>query len=299
MSLTDGQPRRRFLKQAALGVAVLGGGLARATAQDETPPVAKPLSFGLVTDVHNADMPTAGNRHYRDAPAKLKLAIDVFQKEKVAFVAELGDLINAGPSKEVEKEYLRAIGKELERFDGDIHYVLGNHCVDTLTKEEFLTTCGRDPKRTYYSFDVSGYHLVVLDADFLEDGTPSPPGNFTWTGTWTPKAEMDWLAADLQQAQGRPAVVFIHQNLNDETDAHGVKNAPAVRKILEEAGNVAVVFQGHMHTGGLTRIGGIPYCTLRAMVEGAGVENRAFAIVTLRGRKVEVDGFGKQRDYLL
>jgi len=98
----------------------------------------------------------------------------------------------------------------------------------------------------------------------------------------------------LAKSKGRPTVVFIHQNLHDEKDVHGVKNAPEVRAILEASGDVIAVFQGHMHPGGLVRLGGVTYCTLRAMVEGPGLENNAFGVVKLRGRKVELEGFGQQ-----
>ena len=294
---TSRENRRRFLRQATLATAAASMGTLAVRAAEGADEAPADLTFGLVTDVHYADTDTKGTRYYRDSIPKLTAAVEEFKRRKVAFVAELGDLINAGPSKQVEREYLKTISNVLDTIDCPKHFVLGNHCVDTLTKAEFLTGCGRRPEPTYYSFDVDVYHFVVLDADFLEDGVSYEPGNFQWTKTWIPKKEQEWLAQDLAEAKGRPTVVLAHQILNDEKDAHGVKNAPEVRAILEASGNVVAVFQGHMHWGGLARIGGIPYCTLRAMVEGAGLENNAFAIVRLRGREVEFTGFGKQRDW--
>ena len=286
------QSRREFLQKAGVGAAAVSlCGLSSRAAEGE-----KGLVFGLVTDVHYADADTRGSRYYRDSLGKLAAAVEEFRRQKVAFVAELGDLINAGPSKEAELEYLETICDVLRPLDVPKHFVLGNHCVDTLTKGEFLKGCGREAEPTYYSFDVGGYHFVVLDADFLEDGTSYEPGNFRWTDTWIPKVEQEWLKADLAKSEGRPTIVFIHQNLHDEKDVHGVKNAPEVRAILEASGDVIAVFQGHMHTGGLEMINGIPYCTLRAMVEGPGAENNAFAVVKVRGRSVEVEGIGKQPD---
>ncbi len=285
--------RRHFLRGAAVATA---GGMfpfasagAEGSAGDEGG-----LVFGLVTDIHYADTDTKGTRYYRDSRAKLAAAVEEFRRRKVAMVVELGDLINSGPSKEAELEYLGTIRSILDQVEVPRHFVLGNHCVDTLTKAEFLKGCGLRAEPTYYSFDLGGYHFVVLDADFLEDGTACGAGNFHWTDTWIPKAEQDWLAEDLARAKGRPTVVFVHQILDDEKDAHGVKNAPAVRAILEASGDVMAVFQGHMHSGAFRRLGGIPYCTLRAMIEGPGVENNAFAIVKLQGRTVEFKGFGKQ-----
>ncbi|MHB8900406.1 MAG: metallophosphoesterase [Thermoguttaceae bacterium] len=290
---TTSRTRRRFLGEA---IAAAAAGLLPFPSRgaEDRPGQQTQLVFGLVTDVHYADTETKGTRHYRDSKAKLAAAVDQFRREKVAMVVELGDLINAGPSKEAEREYLATVTKILEPLQTPRHFVLGNHCVDTLTKAEFLGACGRPAEPTYYSFDMAGYHFVILDADFLRDGTPYAPGNFQWTDTWIPQEEQDWLTEDLAKAKGRPTVVFVHQNLHDEKNVHGVKNAPQVRAILEASGDVIAVFQGHMHTGAFERIGGIPYCTLRAMVEGPGPETNAFAVVKLRGRTVEFQGFGKQ-----
>lgn len=281
--------RRLFLKHASFAAAAAVVPCPAWAAEQEAP-----LTFGVVTDVHYADTETRGSRHYRDSLSKLTAAMEEFHHRDVAFVAELGDLINAGPSKKAELEYLEAVCKILKAVDAPKHFVLGNHCVDSLTKAEFLEACGRPAEPTYYSFDVRGYHFVVLDANFREDGTPYRAGNFHWTDTWIPQRQREWLRRDLANAEGLPTVVFIHQNLHDEKDPHGVKNAPEVRKVLESSGDVIAVFQGHMHSGGRVRIGGIPYITLRAMVEGPGLENNAFALVTLRGRNVGLKGFGRQ-----
>jgi alkaline phosphatase len=288
--------RRRFLESAAKGLGagtamvLAAGGPARAADADSAP-----ISFGLVTDVHHADAAPNGTRYYRDSLAKLGQAVDTFNRRKVAFVVELGDLIDAGPTKEDELAYLRAADAVLGRFNGPRYCVLGNHCLAALSKREFLDHCSVAKKQSRYSFDAGPFHFVVLDADYRKDGTPYEAGNFTWTDTWVPAAEQQWLAKDLRTARGKKVVVFMHQNLHDEKDPHGVKNAPDVRKILESAGNVTAVLQGHMHTGGYARIGEIDYFTFRAMVEGPGLENNAYAVVTLDpSGGVNIEGFGQQ-----
>lgn len=91
----------------------------------------------MVTDLHYADKPPAGSRHYRGKTTKIAEAGEQFQKDKPDFVVELGDLIDAADSVGAEKKYLATINKEFAALPGDKHYVLGNHCVTTLTKEEF------------------------------------------------------------------------------------------------------------------------------------------------------------------
>jgi len=212
----------------------------------------------------------------------------------------LGDFVDAGPGKEADLKYLYAARKVFEGFPGPRHFILGNHCLARLTKREFLAACGAktgedETPSGHYSFDRGSYHFVVLDANFKQDGSPYAAGNFSWTDTWISESQLKWLAGDLKEASDKKVVALVHQNLDKEDDPHGVKNAPDVRKILEAAGNVLAVFQGHLHSGGYRKIGGIHYCTLRATVEGAGAENNAYAIVTLGPQdRIAVEPFGRQ-----
>jgi alkaline phosphatase len=293
--------RRQFLKQAILGSAVGSAGLlarARNVCGEENGP--RPFSFGLVTDIHYADADSKGTRHYRDSMGKLTRAIESFNKLGVSFAVELGDLVDAGPTKAEELGYLLAADALYATFRGPRHYVLGNHCLGAFTKSEFLAHSGARVKKSFYSFDHDRFHFAVLDANFKKDGTPYAAGNFTWTDTWIHPPQQRWLAEDLKKAAGKKTIVFVHQNLHNEDDPHGVKNAPQVRRILEEAENVLAVFQGHMHTGGYAQLEGIHYCTLRAMVEGPGVENVAHGVVVIdETDRVKLEGFGRQPDLAL
>ncbi len=295
--MSQQQTRRQFLETTAAAVGIGALGLldeSRSSAAADT--AAGPFSFGLVTDVHYADAPRKGTRYYRDSQQKLRAAVEALNRRKLPLVIELGDFIDAGPSKSDDLKYLQSIRKVFEAFRGRRHYVLGNHCVDRLTKQEFLTHCGAGSQRGYYSFDQGRFHFVVLDADFKKDGSPYTPGNFSWTDTWIHQPQQRWLAGDLEKAHPRKTLVFVHQNLDCEDEPHGVKNAPQVRRILENAGNVLAVFQGHKHSGGYRKIGGVPYCTLRAMVEGPTLQNNAYAVVTLDAAdRITLEGFGRQK----
>ncbi len=256
------------------------------------------LSIGLVTDLHYADKTPVGTRHYRETLAKLEEAALQFEQDKPDFIVELGDLIDAADSVDVEQGYLKTINREFSAICNNRHYVLGNHCVDTLKKEEFLS--GIEQEKSYYSFDRGGIHFVVLDACFRSDGESYGRKNFQWTDTNIPPAEIEWLQADLK-ANHFPVIVFAHQRLDVNND-HGVKNNVAVRSILESSGNVLAVFQGHSHKNDLKDIGGIHYCTLVAMVEGTGSENNGYSLLKVESDgTIQLTGFRKQKshDWLL
>jgi predicted phosphodiesterase len=282
--------RRAFLESGTLVLAaatVTGRSLLSREA-------AGPLRIGLVTDLHYADKPPAGTRHYRETLRKLAEAAAQFEKDQPALIVELGDLIDAADAVETEQKYLSTINREFSAIAKERHYVLGNHCVDMLTKAEFLG--GVEQAGSYYSFDHGEFHFIVLDACFRSDGEPYGRKNSKWTDANIPPAEAEWLAADLA-ATTKKTVVFAHQRLDVSTD-HGVRNATAIRKILEASGRVLAVFQGHSHQNDLKEIDGIHYCTLAAMIEGSGDESNGYSLLDLEADgTLKVTGFRRQKDY--
>lgn len=282
--------RRAFLINGSLFLTVAAGRPGEIFAANEQPA----LKIGLVTDLHYADKAPAGTRHYRETLRKLDEAGKQFEKTKPEFVVELGDLIDAADSVETELSYLKTINRRFSSICKNRHYVLGNHCVDTLKKDEFLGEVGQ--KKSFYSFDQAGYHFVILDSCFRSDGKPYERKNFRWTDANVPDPELEWLESDLTDNQ-KPAIVFAHQRLDVATH-HGVKNANAVRKIFETAGNVRAVFQGHSHQNDLKEINGVSYCTLVAMVEGSGESENGYSLMSIhQGGLIELSGFRKQKSH--
>ena len=288
------QSRRTFLANGTLVLAAASGlGLQKSvTAANVSPSIS--LRIGLITDLHHADKPAAGSRFYRETIPKLNSAAEEFQKTGLDFIVELGDLIDAADSVETELNYLRTIIREFSKLSSDRHYVLGNHCVDTLTKTEFLQEVGQ--KESYYSFDRVGFHFIVLDSCFRNDGVPYGRKNSKWNDANIPPAELEWLREDLKSTK-LPTIVFAHQRLDVTTD-HGVKNCVEVRSILKDSGHVLAVFQGHSHQNDLKDIDGIHYCTLVAMVEGSGLANSGASVLQLHDDgTIHVTGFRKQKSY--
>ena len=284
--------RRSFLRTGSLW---LVGGVAGCASLGPRlrprPGAGARVRVALITDLHYADKAPLRTRHYRETPAKLAEAAEGFRAARPDLLVELGDVVDAAPTVEEEKGYLRTILRQIREIPGEHHYVLGNHCVSTLTKPEFLD--GVERTASYYSFDRSGWHFVVLDSCFRSDGVPYGRNNFEWTDPNVPAAELEWLRADLADTSS-PTVVFAHQRL-DEAGQHAVRNNAEVRRILEGSGRVSAVFQGHSHENDYQHIGGIHYCTLVAMVEGSGAANNGYSILDLLDDGVlRLRGFRRQ-----
>ena len=287
--------RRTFLHRGSCYLLAAGAGLASAqtllAAESQTKPAVR---FGMMTDMHHADKKMRINRYYRKTLDKLEAAAAELNKAQPAFVVELGDFIDRAPEVDVELGYLKTIQRNFAKLPGDKHYVLGNHCVDTLTKEEFLGVVGQE--KSYYSFDEGGIHFVVLDSCFLKDGTPYGRNNSRWNDANFPQKELDWLAKDLKQTNNK-AIIFVHQRL-DTQDGYSVNNAEAARKVLEDAGNVLAVFQGHSHKNNHQVINGIHYCVHRAMVEGGEAKDNGFSTLDVfADGTIKLKGFFDQQDY--
>jgi predicted phosphohydrolase len=258
------------------------------------------LKIGLVTDIHYADANARGTRHYRESLQKMTEAVAEINKQKVDVAIEMGDLIDSleKPTPESDLRFLGQINGLFRTIKGDKHYVFGNHCLETLTKAQFLAAIGR--KKSFYSFDKKGFHIVVLDACYRADGVEYGKGDFQWSDTFIPGAERDWLAADLKKKQ-KKTLVFVHQRLDMPVgDPHGISSAPQVRQILEDSQKVIGVFMGHTHTNEHHILHNIPYITLGAMIEGSGSTNNAYSVLNVfAGGVMSLTGFRHHTEHPL
>jgi len=294
----DGRISRRELLRATgasfMAPALLSLSCARSGMSSRT---RRPVRFGLVTDCHYADAEPAGTRFYRESRDKLAECVTRMNDERVDFLIELGDFKDQGrpPVERETLSYLQGIETVFQRFNGPTYHVLGNHDMDSISKAQCLARMENtnvDAGRSYYSFDVKGLHCVVLDANYTSSGKDYDHGNFNWTDANIPPAELDWLRKDLATASG-PVVAFVHQLL-DGTGSVYVKNAADVRDVLEGAGNVLAVFQGHHHAGSYTCISGIHYYTLKALIEGSGLASSAYAIAEVQpDGNITISGYRK------
>ena len=248
----------------------------------------KPLvRFGFVTDCHYADIPYAkrpypvGDAAYRESSAKLAECVAVMNREKPAFLIELGDFKDAGPDKAATIGFLEKIEKVFSGFAGPRYHVLGNHDFDLIDKSEFLSRIanhGQEKAAPHYSFSFGGVKFVVLDACYNAKLEDYRPGNWEWFDANVPPAQIEWLEKELTAASG-PAIVFCHQCIDPAADSnHLIKNSAAVRAAIEKSGKVKAVFTGHQHSGRIGKVNGITYYSLRALVLNSGEEENGYAL---------------------
>lgn len=293
--------RRIFLKRA------MGGIILSSYSPFLSNELSDSLRFGIITDIHYSERDSYGTRYFKQSIDKIKSAIEVFNRSELDFIIELGDFKDqdSKPERDNTLKYLDTIEAVYQTFNGPVYHVLGNHDMDSISKEEFLNRTsnhGDADKKANYSFVCGGIKCIVLDANYSEDGSPYDTGNFDWTKAFIPKNQQEWLQNELS-SDHKPVLIFVHQLLDSFSGVEKalcVGNADEVIPILENYGNVLAVFQGHHHPGNYSFRNGIHYWTMKGMIEGSIPDNNSFAIVEVnRTGDISIDGFFNCEDRIL
>ena len=139
-------------------------------------------------------------------------AIREINKINPAFVIATGDLVLEAERVTISqaKEWYDIYSSSIKNLDVPVFNMVGNHDVVGIHhKKDISTEPGYNKEMyrtyfgpTYYSFDWSSYHCIVLDPnEFLE-------GNQFYK---IPDYQIEWLRKDLSYRQGKPLLVFFHE----------------------------------------------------------------------------------------
>jgi predicted phosphodiesterase len=180
----------------------------------------------------------------------------------VAFVLHLGDITEQGKVTEFRKA--KAI---LEKLRCPLYPVLGNHD-NFMSDYKWGWKDYAERDTTFYTFDHFGFHFIVIDC------TPNPyiPANIECDSSMR-----DWVAAHLAAHPDRPAFILSHYNMWErgwnalfDTVGHYIEynGMPELRQVLEQAGNVVAVINGHVHANRVETHGGIYYIDVGATLVG-------------------------------
>ncbi len=259
------------------------------------PAVPDTLRFGVISDLHHGLFPRAMER--------LEAFLDAMARQNVDFIIQLGDFNYA---KEESRECLDL----WESFDGPKYHVLGNHDMDFKAKEDVVALWSM-PAR-FYSFDIGGFHFVVLDRNNLNiDGKfePYSKGNYYVDQSrrgWADPVQLEWLRQDLTQTN-KPSVIFVHQGLGMDPIENPVQDPRGQIQAVFEAANrqagqtrVIACFSGHHHIDRHNLLNGIHYTWINSASyywvgedygRMAPYKDSLFATVTLRtGGSIDIEG---------
>jgi 3',5'-cyclic AMP phosphodiesterase CpdA len=201
-------------------------------------------------------------------------------------IIDLGDLIAEIDADNDIDLYKKATG--LLNVGRPVKYVLGNHELRNLSRQQLLQIIGEE--KAYYSFDIDNYHHIVLDS-FRNNRDEQP---------LIDREQLVWLKQDLEKTN-LSTLVYCHYALNNQSLDENyyfkgklhkafIKNKEEVRRILEDSKKVIAVFGGHLHFFNRENINNIDYITVPSFTENNSAnEPKAECVsVKLVDNKIEV-----------
>jgi len=262
-----------------------------------------PFTFFWVSDSHHTTRPDLGElRLFSEAlDPKLERILDEADSAGAAFIISGGDNTECYGSRATNETCVDELIAKYDEHVTDYYLVRGNHdCyndADAVLLATWLSKLGYD--KEYYSFDYGTMHFIILDSCKADDsGTEPTTANIV--EFYIDSDQRDWLTADLAANSEKQTFVFMHVPVYptatasriDASDDNYVEPvcAALVAGILEKAGNVAAVFQGHKHRS--TDSGtenGIKYFTIQGLVDGVYV---ADPLDHCAGVQIDIDEYG-------
>lgn len=251
------------------------------------------MKIFLITDIHygvNTNYPNVGGVNYINSFGEQLKNFSprlLLEMEQCDLVINLGDLIHDENSEKDIEIYKSALA--LLKTKVPMKHVSGNHDVFNLSRETWAELVGE--KMSYYSFDVGGYHHVVLDGNRTFRKGPLYIG----------EEQLKWLECDLSNTSLN-TIVYCHFPMDNQSmdNNYYFKEGPEraslgnkffVRKILEKSGKVIAVFSGHTHFYNEQVINNINYWTVPSFSENDGNNEpkREYAVATLGGSQITIE----------
>lgn len=260
---------------------------------------ARPLRMVFYTDVHA--------RTEWETPRALRKAAKAINAAEPDLVIGGGDLITDGlQSSAITVAPRWDAYLEMHQLIRAPHYVaLGNHDLVAAAPEDGSPS-SPDPRltfrekmglsRTYQSFDMEGYHFIILDSVQLT-------GDETYYRGWVEEEQMQWVKEDLAHVNRKTPVVLVsHLPLISgfyQATEGATYPAPSNRVVVNNrevldlfvSHNLVLVLQGHLHVDewihwrGTSFITGGAVCAKWWRGTWYGTEE-GFGVVTLDGNSV-------------
>lgn len=199
------------------------------------------LRFGAIGDFEYGERDKVGNKLARLAKTELEKVVAYYNAEwRPAFVVELGDMVeSSGVKREKAKKQFRDIDTIFKRVEARTEYVLGNHDLRSLSKEEVREVLGLADN--HRSFDEGAWRFVIMDTNFdkSKDGAHLGPNHYVFG--FVPESEFVWLETVLDT--DRPTIIFLHHP--PIPGEKNLRNYKEVRAFFARYPNVILTISGH------------------------------------------------------
>lgn len=289
--------RRRFL--ASMIATATAPYLARGAARES-------FEIGLAADAQYADVEPKGTRYYRLGKPRLAEAIEHFNRRPLAFCAHLGDLIDRAWSS------FDDMAAPLAASRHKLYQLLGNHDFDVPDEHKPAVLGKMGMQRRYDSFSHGGVRFVMLDTNDVSTyahAASAPetsaakevlaraiaaklPQAKPWNAALGER-QLAWLDRTCAEARDRrERVIILAHHPVYPLDQHNLWNSDEVLAVIDRHPHVVAWFNGHNHAGKYGERNGVPYLTLRGMVETA--DTTAFSTAQILADRIVLTGHGRE-----
>jgi 3',5'-cyclic AMP phosphodiesterase CpdA len=271
----------------------------------------KPLfSFGVIADVQYADYDPAGTKFYRSSLVKLREAVNLFKKDSVDFIINLGDLIDRD-----YRSYKPVLGI-IDSSGFKIYNVMGNHDYSVCPRFKKKLPVPALTEEGYYSFVYEKFRFIFLNGneistyvsnnkaaiklanDYIADMKNKGEINaIDWNGGISSR-QLTWLSDQLNETTGKneKVIIICHSPVFPD-NVHNLLNYKEVLPILEKYRNIIAWFNGHNHAGNYGNFNMIHFVTFKGMVDTES--NNSFALVDVYKNKIWIRGYGREKSQIL
>lgn len=260
------------------------------------------LRLAVVTDIHYGHK--AGEKYGHHAPGLIDEFVKAAGKFNADAIIEMGDRISTR-DEDTDRRNMIALYNHFNKAAMPVYSVDGNHDTYRLSPQENAQITGNPPHS--YSVETDNFHLIFWTPDYEKYATE---------GLLLKKPDLDWLKADLEQAD-KPVILVSHVPLDNNPDNRPIKkpgrygrfhypNAQAAREIIEGSGKIVLCLAGHRHKNKHRKIGGIDYIALQSLTQAQTGDkflpdsdkrppHGAYALLEAdhENRKINIDVHGK------
>jgi len=258
------------------------------------------LRFGVVSDVSLGDdnvyTGPIGENLTAFSEDFLRGFVGKMEEIGPGFVVQLGDLIRPGKTLFADVINYNTGVAILNRYP--TCHVIGDQ--DMIHIPETVLGGILRVSKLYYSFDIKGYHFVVLYPQFHQVYAQQPACLLD---------QIEWLRFDLADTKN-PTIIFSHYSFADQDltgNPWAERNFPNclvaerknIRQIFEDSGKVILAINGHLHWNHVDIHEGIPYVTFQSLVgaiDEKGTPTGTYGVVTLGERTIKIEVFGNQQE---
>lgn len=224
--------------------------------------------------------------------------IDEINKDKPDLAICLGDLIEDRFDHDKDIENYTYIWNKLKNIQVPFYSVIGNHDLRTMNSRKELEEIMEYENATF-SFNMNGYHFVILTTDIREDLGGDDGG--VYKAQCMSEKEIKWLKEDLDKNE-LPCIIFTHFGLAEDKQIGNywfekepedglMSNRKEIKNIIKNDNNIIAIFSGHQHWTKQLKEDGKNYYILGSLTENVdmkGIPDGVYLEVELENSNVKI-----------